>query len=107
MKRLYLCRMCGGRLTNSILTMRGNFEGPCLPVCIVCVPPWVNSNTDDWWYELLVTPGNQRQPTEAEVQEMLRERKEMTVFPTQQRKAWRTDDLLSQWDGTQYTFTRS
>lgn len=110
MQGRYTCRLCYGRQTNSILTLAGNIDGPCLPVCIVCIPPWINDRTHKWWYEVKDHHHTQRRPTVEEVNDFMRLRTLSKVqferdddlynkcLSKDYKTLWAIDDLLSHWN---------
>ncbi len=68
------CHLCFCQQTQFLITFGKSLEGPCLPVCIYCVPPWVNSQKENWWYEMMLRGSNQRKPTTVEVEALLSQR---------------------------------
>lgn len=113
----HTCYLCCAQKTQMVVSVANHFSG-CLPVCHYCVPPWINSNTDPFWYEKLLPDGGQEKPNETMVKTLLFSRREgrpanqvkdMTLVETapRYRKKFNIDDLLACWheDSQTYVFT--
>jgi hypothetical protein len=88
-------------------------------VCVYCVPPWINSRDDEWWFEKRTGGHDQVEPTSQEVSAALEQRALLPVEVSvdtdlklkcetrNYRAKFHVDELLSHWsDTTQlYDFT--
>src|SRR4051794_32200897 len=114
----YICHLCCGRQTDSILTLAGQITGPCLPVCIVCIPPWINDTTHKWWYEIIsmYNSQDQKRPTMEEINILFSLRKSlMTCYQRDDelytkcleknyKTRWAIDELQSHWNEEKLTY---
>lgn len=106
------CYLCYGRNTNHTITLAGNVSGPSLPVCTICVPPWINNEKHDWSYELRYDTKwhQQRKPTQDEITELKKDKdniKKKFLFDqgmyerekdNHYEQKFRIDALLQCWD---------
>jgi hypothetical protein len=80
-----------------------------LPVCVYCVPPWINGK-EEWWYEVKNSRGTQDRPKPRQLQDALEMRnkheprcdidKDLSekYADRNYREKFNIDQLLNHWD---------
>jgi hypothetical protein len=106
----WTCHLCYQRKTKYTVTHWRTQIFSCIPVCVRCVPPFVNSKDDDFWYEVKEGTSSQHRPTPEEMKEAMAERYSPDrLLPVDNvvkrrceergyRQKYHIDELLKHWD---------